>query len=136
MPPVWTRAAAPRPSRKGGSLAHRHFAGEVEKGGQTGRGAVGVGRGDGVAIDGGACKFRQILRRDQLLRQHAIQRVGGGDRAVRTCGWKCSTKRAQAAGGVWTVKSSVIDQSPEKGRGEGGATVAATLSHPQITQIS
>jgi hypothetical protein len=65
--------------RKGRSLAHRHFAGEVEKGGQTGRGAVGVGSGDGVAIDGGACKFRQILRRDQLLRQHAIQRVGGGD---------------------------------------------------------
>ena len=79
-------------------LAHGHFARDGEKGGQAGRRAIGVGGENGVAVHGGARKLRQVLRRNQRLGQHAVQRVGGADALGRSLGRVVLAEQFQCIG--------------------------------------
>jgi hypothetical protein len=100
MPPVWTSAASPTTDRKRRGLTHGHFADTRKQRGQTRRRAVGVGRSDRVAIDGGALQTPANLGRGERRGQNAPKRVGGGNRRGAHLRLEVFERARQAAGGV------------------------------------
>ncbi len=77
--------------RQAGVLPHGRLADDGQIGGEAARSAVGVGRGQRVAVHRGTGKIRQIVRGVDDGGQHAIQRrrhldrfSGNGDRQMLT----------------------------------------------------
>ena len=61
--------------RKRGSFAHGDFSDDSQFRRERRPRAEGVGGNDGVAVNGRAVKRRDVLCRDDILRQHAAQRL-------------------------------------------------------------